>query len=257
VDGLVERLRAAGCVFAEDEAALLVAERMSPADLEDAVRRRVAGEPLEHVLGWVDVAGTRIVVAPGVFVPRRRTQVLVTAALQRSADLPAPAVLVELCCGAAAVGTLLAARVPGVELHVADVDPNAIACARENVAAVGGHAHLGDLYDALPVALRGRVDVLVANAPYVPTAAIVTMPPEARDHEPRLALDGGPDGLDVQRRVVAQAPDWLTPSGWLLVETSQEQASGTMAAFRAAGLTAEVVRDDDVDGTAVAGRPVG
>ncbi len=253
----MERLRAAGCVFAEDEAALLLAERMSPAGLDDAVRRRVAGEPLEHVLGWVDVAGTRIVVTPGVFVPRRRTEVLVTAALQRLADRVPPSVVVELCCGAAALGTVLAARVPGVGLHVADVDPTAVACARQNVATVGGHAHLGDLYDALPVALRGRVDVLVVNPPYVPTAAIATMPPEARDHEPRLALDGGPDGLDVQRRVVAQAPDWLAPGGWLLVETSQEQASGTSGAFRAAGLTAQVIRDDDVDGTAVAGRLVG
>ena len=97
----------------------------------------------------------------------------------------------------------------------------------------------------------------MANAPYVPTHAIATMPPEARDHEPRVALDGGVDGLDVQRRVVAAAPGWLRADGWLLVETGRAQVTGTRAAFRAAGLSAEVVRDDEVDGTAVVGRLVG
>ena len=243
-------------MFAEDEAALLLAEASSPAQLAGMVDRRVAGEPLEHVLGWVDFAGVRVGVDPGVFVPRRRTEVLVAPVLEHLRGRPSP-VVVELCCGTAAVGAVLAARAPGVELHVADLDPAAVACARRNVAPAGGHAHLGDLYEALPPALRGRVDVVVANAPYVPTAAIATMPPEARDHEPRLALDGGADGLDVQRRVVAQAPAWLAPGGWLLVETSRQQAAGTTAAFLAAGLTAEVVRAEDVDGTAVVGHVAG
>ena len=112
----------------------------------------------------------------------------------------------------------------------------------------------GDLYDALPDSLRGRVDVLVANAPYVPTAAIALMPPEARDHEARAALDGGADGLDVQRRVAAGAPSWLAPGGWLLIETSAAQAPETMAAMTAAGLPARVVEDEDLAGTVVLGQ---
>ena len=111
------------------------------------------------------------------------------------------------------------------------------------------------LYDALPDHLRGRVDVLVANAPYVPTAAIATMPPEAREHEPLVALDGGPDGVGLHRRIAAGAPDWLAPGGHLLIETGRHQASLTVAACEAAGLTARVVTDDDLEATAVVATP--
>ena len=238
-------LRAAGCVFAEDEARLLVD---APGDLRALVARRVAGEPLEHLLGWAEFAGRRVAVAPGVFVPRRRTELLVDLAVARVAP---GGVVVELCCGVAAVATVLAERVPGLTLHAVDVDPAAVACARRNL--VGGHVHLGDLDAPLPLDLAGRVDVLVANAPYVPTRAIALMPPEAREHEPAVALDGGADGLDVQRRVAAAAPRWLAPGGTLLIETSVGQAPGTANAMIAAGLVAHVERDDDRDATAVVG----
>ena len=243
----VARLRAAGCVFAEDEAELLVAAAGTPGELDALVARRVAGEPLEQVLGWAEFCGRRFAVEPGVFVPRRRTGLLV----REAAALARPgAVVLDLCCGVGAVGIAVAAAGP-VELHAADVDPAAVRCARRNgVPAV----YEGDLYDALPAALRGRVDVLVANAPYVPTAAIALMPPEARDHEARAALDGGADGLDVQRRVAAGAPGWLAPDGALLVETSDQQAPATLAAFTAAGLTAHLVQDDDLGGTVAVGR---
>ena len=243
---VVTRLRAAGCVFAEDEAALLVAAAAGP-DLEDLVARRVAGEPLEQVLGWAEFCGRRFVVEPGVFVPRRRTGLLVR---QATAQATCGSVVLDLCCGVGAVGAAVAAAVAGVELHAADVDPAAVRCARRNVP---GHVYEGDLYDALPGSLRGRVDVLVANAPYVPTEAIALMPPEAREHEARAALDGGADGLDVQRRVIAGAPGWLAPGGALLVETSDRQAAATLAAFTAAGLAAHVVADDDLGGTVVVG----
>nr|WP_255514883.1 hypothetical protein [Quadrisphaera sp. INWT6] len=103
--------------------------------------------------------------------------------------------------------------------------------------------HTGDLFDALPRGLRGRVDVLVANAPYVPRGEVALMPPEARDHEPLLALDGGGDGLDVHRRVAAGAREWLSPGGVLLVETSARQAEGTAEACRAGGLAPSTVHD--------------
>ncbi|OIQ77035.1 50S ribosomal protein L3 glutamine methyltransferase [mine drainage metagenome] len=126
-------------------------------------------------------------------------------------------------------------------------------CARRNVASVGGHVYEGDLEEPLPDALLGAVDVLVANAPYVPTDALRLMPPEARDHEPRLALDGGSDGLDVQRRVIVAAPRWLAPDGHLLIETSRLQAPLTAAAITAVGLVARVVTSDDLDATVVVG----
>jgi release factor glutamine methyltransferase len=247
---LVRRLRAAGCVFAEEEAALLRAARPDAEGLEQLVARRVAGEPLEHLLGWAEFAGLRVQVDPGVFVPRRRTELLVDRAVEL---VEAGSVVVDLCCGSGAVGMAVATAVPGVELHAADVDPAAVACARRNVGAVGGSVHEGDLYAAVPEVLRGRVDVLVVNAPYVPTEEIGTMPPEARLHEPRTALDGGGDGVELHRRVAAEAADWLSPGGRLIVETSRSQAPLTVAALRDGGLTATVVHDEERDGTAVVG----
>ena len=247
---IVERLRAAGCVFAEDEARLLLAEAGTADDLEGLVERRVAGEPLEHLLGWAEFAGLRIAVDDGVFVPRRRTEVLVEEAVA----LAGPgAVVVDLCCGSGALGVAVASVVDGVELHAADVDPAAVACARTNVDRVGGRAHAGDLYAALPPALRGRTDLLLANVPYVPTAAIALMPPEARLHEARVALDGGTDGLDVARRVIAGAPVWLAPGGSLLFETSEAQAAAAVDTVAAAGLRARVVSDDERGATVVVG----
>jgi len=247
---VVTRLRAAGCVFAEDEAQLLLSAARTPADLADMVELRVAGLPLEHVLGWAEFCGLRIAVDPGVFVPRRRTELLVrqAAALARQG-----AVVVDMCCGSGAVGAALLATLDRVELYAVDLDPAAVRCARRNVAAAGGQVYEGDLFEPLPAALWGRVDVLVANAPYVPTDAIALMPPEARLHEPRVALDGGAEGLDVQRRVAAEAPLWLAPDGHLLVETSERQAPLTVEAFARCGLVAQVASSDELDATVVVG----
>lgn len=244
------RLRAAGCVFAEDEARLLLAAADTPSGIAALLDRRVAGSPLEHVLGWVEFCGLRIAVEPGVFVPRRRTEVLVREAssLARPGDL-----VVDLCCGSGALGVALVHAVAGVELHAADVDAPAVACARRNVEAVGGQVHAGDLFGALPSTLRGRVDVLLANVPYVPSAAVAFLPREAREHEPRTALDGGADGLDVARRVAGGAPEWLSAGGCLLFETSPDQASGAVALVTGAGLRARVVTDDDAGATVVIG----
>jgi release factor glutamine methyltransferase len=226
------------------------------------VSRRVAGEPVEAIVGWAAFHGLRIVVAPGVFVPRRRTELLVREAISIvqwqlvgiSPDrqpIPTGLPIVELCCGTAAVATAIRSGVSGeLEVHAADLDPAATACARENLGEAG-HVHTGDLYDALPTNLRGRIDLLVANAPYVPSAEIAMMPPEARDHEPRVALDGGADGLDVQRRIIDLAREWLAPGGHLLVETSRRQAPSTVASCAAAGLAAQVVTDDELDATVV------
>jgi release factor glutamine methyltransferase len=247
---IVSRLRAAGCVFAEDEARLIVSTARTPAELAAMVDRRCVGLPLEHVLGWAEFCGLRVEVDSGVFVPRRRTEFLVREAVRLAAGRP---VVVDLCCGSGAVGAAVAAAVDGVELHAADTDPAAVRCARRNVAAVGGRVYEGDLYEPLPAVLRGRVDVLVVNAPYVPSAAIALLPPEAREHEPRLALDGGADGLAVQRRVAARAPEWLAPGGHLLIETSERQAPYTAQAFSAAGLTTRVTMCEEMGATVVIG----
>ena len=248
---VIDRLRAAGCVYAEDEAGLLLAAADSPVDLERMVRRRCTGEPLEQVIGWAEFCGLRIDVEPGVFVPRRRTEFLVRAAtnLLRPGSL-----VVDLCCGSGAVGAALRAAQPDIEVYAADIDPAAGHCAARNLGP--DRVFVGDLYDALPDTLRGRLDVLAVNAPYVPSDSIDFMPPEARDHEPRRALDGGPDGLGVQRRVAARAPRWLAPGGYLLVETSQRQAPATLAAFAANGLAARVERSEEFDATVVVGKSI-
>lgn len=252
---VVTRLRAGGCVFAEDEARLLISAARTRADLAALVDRRVAGMPLEHVIGWVEFCGRRVAVSPGVFVPRRRTEFLVEQAVVIAGDaVGGPrAIVVDLCCGSGAVGVAVAAALDRADLHAVDIDPAAVRCARRNVAAVGGRAYEGDLYRPLPAAVRGRVDLLVANAPYVPTAAVGLLPPEARVHEPLVALDGGPDGLDIVRRVVAAAPAWLAPGGHVLLETSERQAARVAKAMAAGGLIPKVARSSDLDATVVIG----
>jgi release factor glutamine methyltransferase len=282
---VVARLRAAGCVFAEEEAAVLAATAASPAELDAMVARRAVGEPLEQVVGWAEFAGLRVLVDPGVFVPRRRSEFLVDVAvlLAGRQDGTVPRVIVDLCCGTGALGLAVAVELAraveaaravemverdaygvaaanlGVELHAADLDPAAVACARRNVAPAGGHVYAGDLFAPLPGSLRGRIGVLICNAPYVPTTEIAFMPTEARDHEAPMALDGGADGLAILRRAAAGAPAWLAPGGVLLVETSERQAPAMAAAMSAAGLVAQVHEDDESGATVVTGtkRPYG
>jgi release factor glutamine methyltransferase len=276
---VISRLRAAGCVWAEEEAALLTAAAGSPAELDAMVTRRAAGEPVEQVVGWAQFYGLRVFVDRGVFVPRRRSEYLVDVAVRMVSErgLPAPPVIADLCCGTGALGLAVAvetgatgtgaaarpADAPGragsgparlhARLHAADLDPAAVACARRNVEPSGGRVYAGDLFAALPGTLSGRIDVLVCNAPYVPTTEIAFLPAEAREHEPRLALDGGADGLAVLHRAAAGAPGWLAPGGVLLVETSERQAPSMAAAMSAAGLAARVHDDDEYGATVVAG----
>ena len=249
LDRLVLRLRAAGCVFAEEEAGLLAEAASSAEELEALTARRAAGEPLEPLVGWVGVlraaarGGRRGCSCRGSaprcsstrwwrWSGRARCWWTSAAASGRS---PRPC----------------SARVPGVEVYAVDVDPAAVACARRNLPPE--RVFEGDLYAALPTGLRGEVDVVVANAPYVPTDAIALMPREARDHEHRVALDGGPDGLAVQRRVIAEAPAWLRPGGHVLVETGRSQLDGTSAALRTAGFAVAVASDDESGGVVARG----
>jgi release factor glutamine methyltransferase len=241
----------AGCVFAEDEAAVLLASARTPLELEQMVQQRVAGTPLEHIVGWAEFAGMRIAVDPGVFVPRRRTELLLRHALRVA---PARPVVVELCCGSAALSLALASTLQEIELYATDIDPAAVRCASQNLTGLASAACIqGDLYESLPPSLAGRVNLLLANAPYVPTELIWLMPREARQYEPRVALDGGSDGLDVQRRIAAGASRWLAPDGHLLVETSRSQAAESVAIVERYGLRTQVVTSDELDATAVIG----
>jgi release factor glutamine methyltransferase len=268
---VVTALRAAGCVFAEDEAQLLVSSAATDAQLTAMVGQRVAGLPLEQILGWAEFCGLRIAVEPGVFVPRRRTEFLVRQAITlgwQSARPGEPVVVLDLCCGTGAVGLAVARGLSHgqghrahtaaaghpetpehAEVYAADVDPVAVRCARRNLAAVGGRVYQGDLFGPLPAALRGRVDILAANVPYIPSGEIELLPPEARLYEPRVALDGGDDGLDLLRRVAVAAPQWLAPGGSLLSEISERQVQPARAALRAAGLGTRVKTSEELNAT--------
>ncbi|GAB3397821.1 putative protein N(5)-glutamine methyltransferase [Humibacter soli] len=291
LDAVVARLRAAGCVFAEDEAAILLADAETPADLEARVARRVAGEPLEYIVGWAEFCGLRVSVTPGVFVPRQRTTLIVREALQVAPSTP---VVLDLCCGAGAIGAAILDARPDAAVYAADIDPAATECARRTLARLLVEEHseaarapwveehseaarapwveehreaarletrpqvfTGDLYQPLPTSLTRTVDVLAVNAPYVPTDEIAFMPSEARDHEARAALDGGTDGLALHRRIAEGAGEWLAPGGHLIIETSERQASVTAGILESVGLSVSIVHDDEVDGTVVVGRAAG
>lgn len=245
---IVATLRAGGCVFAEDEARLLSEAASTRADVDRLVARRVAGEPLEHLLGWALFCGTRIAVRPGVFVPRRRTEFLVQCAAERARP---GTVIVDVCCGSGAVGAALGRVVHDSRVYATDIDPLAVRCARLNLPPQ--RVFHCDLCTDLPGELLGCVDLLVANAPYVPSGAIGSMPREARCSEPRVALDGGPDGLEVHRRLVAEAERWLAPGGSLLIEVADRQASQVCGLLAGEGLVASAERSVEFDGTVVVG----
>lgn len=247
---VVTRLRDSGCVFAEEEAQLLITASGTMDELAQMVDRRVAGLPIEYILGWTEFCGLRIVIDTGVFVPRRRTEFLVQQAIATAR--PRKNIVVDLCCGSGAIGMAVAAALGDVELYAVDIEPSAVRCARHNVADKG-RVFQGDLYEPLPVELQGQVDILVANGPYVPTHAIEMLPQEARLYEPVVALDGGNDGLEVQRRVIAEAPLWLAPGGSLIIETSQRQSVKTAELYSNQGLISRVVCSEDMDATVVIG----
>ncbi|WP_269939201.1 putative protein N(5)-glutamine methyltransferase [Arthrobacter sp. HY1533] len=256
-ESLVSGLRLAGCVFAEEEAAILLESARTDAELAMMLARRIEGQPLEHIVGWAQFCGFRVKVAPGVFVPRRRSEFLVEQALAALAGRAGRPVVLDLCCGSGAVGVAiarsLAAAATGCELHAADVDPAAVVCATANLAPFGGSAHCGDLFAALPQELRGGIDLIAANAPYVPAGAIAFMPQEARLHEPERALNGGADGLDLHRRIAREASQWLRPGGSLLLESSARQAPLSAAILASCGLTVTIASHDELDATVVAG----
>jgi release factor glutamine methyltransferase len=250
-DPMVVRLRASGSVYAEHEAALITAAADSPADREALVALRASGVPLAYVLGWTEFRGLRVEVDPGVFVPRPRTELVVDLALSLLPTTAAPLV-VDLCCGSGAVGAALLDAWPDIELVAVDVDPRAVACAQRNLP--DATVVCGDLVAPLPIGLRGRIDVLTANAPYVPSGELTLVPRDLREHEPRHTLDGGPDGVGLHRRVAAAAASWLSDGGHLVLETSERLATQSLAAAVDAGLVARLERSDDDEAVAVVGR---
>jgi len=199
------------------------------------IERRTAREPLQYLLGWEDFHGLRLAVSSDVLVPRPETEGLVEWALEVLADLPEP-VVADLGTGSGAIACAIAHARPAAEVLAVELSGGALAVASRNVRelGLGGRVRLlaGDLFAPLG-SIPASLDLVVANPPYLPSAVIASLPPEVSRHEPRAALDGGPDGMSVIRRIVAGAPAVLKPAGWLLMEIGEDQA-GPLASLMAA-----------------------
>ena len=237
-------LAAAGCVSAPAEASWLLEEASGEQALRDMVARRVAGEPLQYVIGWAPFGPLRLAVGPGVFVPRPETESLADRAATHLRAAGEPRIAVDLCTGSGPIACFLAAEVPGARVLATELDPGALAWAGVNARRYGVELLAGDLDAPLPAELAGQVDVLCANVPYVPSGAIATLPTDVRDHEPRLSLDGGPDGLDLFRRLAARATHWLAPGGRLHAEIGEDQAGTAADLLAEAGLVGVAVHQD-------------
>ena len=246
---LADRLAAAGCVSADEEADEL--ERAAAGDaahLEAMVQRREEGEPLAWIVGSIDFGGVRVVVTPGVYVPRLQTLPL---AQRASHLLPVGGTAVDLCTWSGALAAFVCAQRPDARVLGTDVDIDAVTCAQAN----GIEALQGDLFDALPPELEGDVDVLMAVAPDVPTGQLEFLPRDVQAYEPAAALDGGDDGLTVVRRIVDGAPQWLRPGGWLLVEVGGDQPAALIPLLGETGFVeVDTLVDDEGDERGISGR---
>jgi len=198
--------------------------------------RRARREPLQHLVGSVGFRHLDILVRPGVFIPRPETESLAELAI---AVTPPGGVVVEPCTGTGAVACAVAAETRAATVVATDVSADAVALARENALRCGATAlqvARGDLLDPVPETLRGAVDVLVSNPPYVAAGELAYLEPEVREHDPREALVSGPTGHEVSDRLIALAGQWLAPGGWLLLEVADTRAGECAARAAAAGL---------------------
>jgi release factor glutamine methyltransferase len=232
-------------------AARLELGEAAPAPLAEryarAVSRRARREPLQRILGWEEFRGVRVRLTDSVLVPRPETETLVEWAL---ALLPAPGprrlLAIDVGTGSGCIACALASERVDLDVVAVDVSPAAAAVARENVRALDLAGRVRVVAADLFAGLRDiRADLIVSNPPYLPSALMPELPPEVRIHEPRLALDGGSDGLGVIRRIATSARPYLRPSGALVVETAGgDQASAAAALLRGAGWDQVAVRGD-------------
>jgi release factor glutamine methyltransferase len=232
------------------------------ARLSALVERRLAGEPLQYVLGRWSFRGLDLLVDPRVLIPRPETEVVAEVAIGLARRRGGPGVLADLGTGSGALALALAAELPEVEVWATDTSPEALAVARANLAGIDRaaarvHLALGMWYEALPTGLRGRLRVIVSNPPYVTEAEFAGLPPEVRDHEPVGALVAGPTGRESLEHLLAGGLDWLEPGGALVLELAPDQAGPLRASATALGYVDVAVHADLTgrDRVLVASRP--
>jgi release factor glutamine methyltransferase len=212
------------------------------------VARRALREPLQHLTGTAAFRFVELAVGPGVFVPRPETELLAGWAVERASELEHP-VLVDLCTGSGAIAASLAQEVPSARVHAVELDAGAHAWAERNLAGTDVDLRLGDMIDAF-AELDGTVDVITCNPPYIPLEAFESVAPEARDHDPSLALWSGDDGLDALRVLEQTAARLLRPGGWVGAEHADVQGESAPAVFTATGRWREVRDHPDLAGRA-------
>jgi release factor glutamine methyltransferase len=215
---------------------------------EDLLARRERREPLQHLLGVAGFRYVELAVGPGVFVPRPETELLAGWAIDRAREVDEP-VVVDLCTGSGAIARAVADEVPGARVLAVELDPAAHGWAARNLAGTGVELRLGDMAEEFDE-LAGQVDVVTCNPPYIPLDAWESVAPEARDHDPHLALFSGDDGLAALRVVAASAARLLRPGGWVGAEHADVQGESAPAVFAATGRFRDVRDHPDL-----AGRP--
>jgi len=217
----------------------------------DLVRRRAQGQPLQQILGETEFYSRVFKVKPGVFIPRPETERLVEEAVALLAPpdrrLLAP-VAVEIGCGTGIIGISLAMEIPRLTVYATDVNPTAVKLTEHNAHTLGAgpriHVLPGNRFDPLPAHLKGQVDLVVSNPPYIREADIPGLAAEVSEHDPVEALSGGEDGLVFYRALVSGVSDWLRPGGHMAVEIGDDQGQDVEDIFSASGLEdIRVIRD--------------
>jgi release factor glutamine methyltransferase len=213
---------------------------------EELLDKRAAREPLQHLTGLAGFRYVTLHVGPGVFTPRPETEEVAGWAVDRALELDAP-VVVDLCTGSGAIAASIAYEVPHARVHAVELDPAAHAWAERNLADTTVDLRLGDMADAFPE-LDGAVDVIACNPPYIPLEAFESVAPEARDHDPSLALWSGEDGLDAMRVLERSAARLLRPGGEVAAEHADVQGESAVAVFTGSGRWSEVRDHRDLAG---------
>jgi release factor glutamine methyltransferase len=201
------------------------------------VERHFRGEPIPHILGYMEFRGLKLAARPGVFVPRESSEFLATQAIRRIVRRTHP-VAVDVATGSGPVALAVAKAVRGAEVHGTDLSPTAVALARANARRleIRAHFHQGDLFAPLPRRLGGAVDVITLHPPYVGKRELRELPLEVLRFEPVDSLtDHSPRGLGLIGRVALEAPVWLKPDGWVLIEVSPDRARAVATVLRRAG----------------------
>lgn len=242
-----QQLEAAGLVSPRADAQALVChvaglERMTlepeldaeqDAELARCLKRRIAGEPVQHISGRAFFRHVEVAVGPGVFIPRPETEVMTGWAIDRLRELPTGGIqeprVVELCAGSGAISLAIHHEFPPARITAVELSPEACAWARANLAGTPIELHQGDLED--PLGIEGEVDLVICNPPYIPLSAWESVAADVRDHDPQLALFSGHDGLDAIRKIAERGVALLRPGGRICVEHAEANAEETVLIF--------------------------